>query len=1337
MKRKNLLLILFTVFLPQMMQAQYFKHLGMKEGLSQLSVLAIYQDQLGRMWFGTREGVSVYDGKKMTVYKPWSNEGQGNMKHVLSGNEINMIVGDKEGNVFMRTEGALIKYDIRKESFHQIRSSDVTAISSSDGNIWCIARDSVFVYDAQADRLQFKQTTGLIYVPTLLVSGEKIWMGTQQGLYLSERGKLTCVLPDIEIFRLFESSRKELWIGSRMDGLYRILQDGKLVKEPYDPTSGKGVASNQIRDFVEDNQGNIWFGTFTGVQMYNPFTGKYTLHRQEPRQGSLSHSSVFSLYKDCQGTLWMGTYYGGVNYFHPESDIFSYYTYEARRNDCLNFPIIGSMIEDKERLLWICTDGGGLNCLDRKSHTFTYHTAGGQQSLPHNNTKSICYDRTRDVIYIGTYTGGLSRYDRKSKMFYNYLNDYKKTGEGPNGIIYQVIFKNDCLYISARNGFFVKEADSQMFRLINKEDYYLSFEIDSRGYAWLSSGLSLYRIHLDGTAERKAFELEKSDIRIKITQLCESKDGTIYIGTLGAGFYAYHPKEERLVHYTAEKNNLLSNYCYNLKETPKNHILITSDKGITLFSPFTQASRSIELGMGGAISSIADGCGVFVAENDEILVGGVDGMISFREEDLDMVAELKESLYYSALYIHNAKVYPEDTTGILKQSMPFTKHIELSSDQNNLIVHFSNSNYVDILKNNRYEYQLVGFDKGWIPTTQMSLYYTNLPPGNYTLKVREIGNSLNTRERHEIDLDITIHRPWYKTFWAWVIYLLIAGGITYWLWHVRVAKKFLALSLERERMEKERIEELNQVKLRFFTNISHEFRTPLTLIMGQIESLLQFELSPSIRNRMLRVYKNATHMRYLISELLDFRKQEQGYMVLKVKQQDVVQFVKDIYMSFYEYSQKRHITYSFDTVDDTIDLWFDPSQLQKVVFNLLSNAFKYTPEGGIILVSVQKQRNQVEIKVKDTGRGIQEELIHKIFDRFYQVDHSGIEVTQGTGIGLALTKGLVELHKGEIKVESMLGQGSTFFVLLPMGNTHFSEEELSHSKASLSVTLPDDVNDAMWREVDEEDVNPAEETASAVKPTILIVEDNLEISKMLEEIFSPIYQVHKAFDGKEGFELTRQIYPDIVLSDVMMPQMSGKEMCYKIKNSFDVSHIPVVLLTAQTSVEYTIEGYMFGADDYITKPFNVKLLVSRCNNLVKNRKLLVEKFKTNEKLAISDTSTAMNVMEQKLIEKATDIIHRNFENTDFDMNVLASEMGMGRSKLFARIKELTGLTPNEFTLKLKLEEAIRLLNDEPQYNIAEISYRLGFTSPRYFSRCFKTFYGVAPQSYRNLSSSGQ
>jgi len=429
-------------------------------------------------------------------------------------------------------------------------------------------------------------------------------------------------------------------------------------------------------------------------------------------------------------------------------------------------------------------------------------------------------------------------------------------------------------------------------------------------------------------------------------------------------------------------------------------------------------------------------------------------------------------------------------------------------------------------------------------------------------------------------------------------------------------------------------------------------------------------------------------------------------------------------------------------MEEKLNLWFDPVQLQKVIFNLLSNAFKYTKAKGSITVSIRKIKNEVEIRVEDDGVGISKESIHKIFDRFYQVDGQSSEFTLGTGIGLAVSKGIVELHKGNIRVESEVGQGSVFIVTLLTGNEHFPKEVLSDSESNFHLIKDGVLEDLaleelMLEEPAKEQELTNEEKAGEMdieskdsdnKPSILIVEDNLEILEMLEDIFAPIYHVYKATNGKEGFEATRELHPDIVLSDVMMPEMSGKEMCHKIKNSLDVSHIPVVLLTAQTSVEYTVEGYMFGADDYVTKPFNIKVLVSRCNNLVRTRRMLLERFNHVSKTPV--VSNAINEQDQELIDRATAIIRKYFEDIEFDMNVLAAELGIGRSKLYLRIKEITGLTPNELTLKIKLEEAMYLITNQPNLNVSEISYQLGFSSPRYFSKCFKSFYGVSPQNCR-------
>nr|WP_321027876.1 ATP-binding protein [Bacteroides sp.] len=470
-------------------------------------------------------------------------------------------------------------------------------------------------------------------------------------------------------------------------------------------------------------------------------------------------------------------------------------------------------------------------------------------------------------------------------------------------------------------------------------------------------------------------------------------------------------------------------------------------------------------------------------------------------------------------------------------------------------------------------------------------------------------------------------------------------------------------------------------------------------------------------------------MRDLISELLDFRKQEQGYLKLKVEEQNLVTFTRQIYMCFYEYAQKKEINYRFNHVEESISVWFDSTQMQKVIFNLLSNAFKYTSNKGMITIEVRKIASQALVSVCDTGIGIPAEQISKIFDRFYQTDNSSSAFTLGTGIGLALAKGIMTMHHGKIDVESTVGKGTKFTLFLPLGNRHFSDEEMAVTEGRESVIVQETVP------IHDQIVEPAQhpslqESVKGDKPAVLLVDDNEELLSMLEDIFLPMYKVYIARNGREGWVMAQQIQPDLIVSDVMMPEMSGKELCYKIKTNVELSHISVVLLTAQTSVEYVVEGLMFGADDYVTKPFNVKVLLARCNNLIKNKKRLIAHY-ADKTVTESSVPEVINERDRELLVKCVSIIKENFENQEFDVTTLASELCMGRSKLYMQFKQITGLTPNEFILKVKLDEAMFLLKNHSEFNISEISIRLGFSSPRYFSKSFKSYFGVAPQAVRS------
>lgn len=1329
--KKPLLLFLF-LFITHSVSAIHFKHLGMKDGLSQLSVMSIYQDKLGRMWYGTHEGLSVYDGKQMVTYKPWSGGVVEKNTLELNGNEINVITGDKRGDVFLLSDESLVKYDIEKETFKKIKENHVRALTSYEGNIWCISNDSIFFYDSNENKLKFRMKTGIQATTCMTITQSSIWIGTYDGLYRVDKrsNKVSCVIPTNEIYRLFLSSKQELWVGCRMDGLYRIKQDRLVQKVPCKKDDVSCTSNNQIREFAEDNLGNIWFGTFDGLQMYNPKTNRYSVYRKEYLPGGLTHSSVFSLYKDRQGTIWVGTYYGGVNYFNPQSDIFLHYTDNPNRNDCLNFPFVGRMAEDKDGNLWICADGGGLNFLNRKTHTFKHFVAGEGNALPHNNLKSISYDRKRNCLYIGTYTGGLTRYDIQKGIFHNYLKEFERTKKGPNNIIFQVMFRNDKLIIAARNGLFLMNPDTGEFTKINNGTYFLNFEIDSKGYIWLSVGSSILRINLNNIKETKRLYLGKYGCRFRATKILEMSDGAIYVGSLGSGLFRYDAQKDTFTKYTVDKNQLLSNYCYDITETKQKNLLVTSDKGITLLNPRTNAVRVIRLGIELPISSIVECCGVYACHDNEIFVGGADGMTSFWEKSLSL-QHPSGMLYFSDMYVNNKRVYPNDETDILAQSLPFTKEIHLNASQNDLTFNFAVTNYLDLLKNKRYEYKLEGFDEQWIPVIQNSLYYANLNPGKYILKVRE---KTDKGALQEISLIIIVHAPWYNTFWAWLIYITITAAIVITVWRSWQARRTLAHSLENERIEKERIEELNQAKLRFFTNVSHEFRTPLTLIVSQTDLLLRHTgIVPSVFNGILKIQKNAYQMRTLISELLDFRKMEQQDVVLQVSEHKVEPFLKDIYQSFVGYASQHNVIYRFDNQlsSSNVICWFDSRQMLKVIFNLLSNAFKYTEANGNITLVVYEDEYDVVIQVKDSGSGIEEEEMNKIFDTYYQSANNVNESsTLGTGIGLALSKKIVELHHGELQLHSVVGEGSTFSVKLNKGNQHFGNDKeikmvLNPEEPMMEEdTLPDN---EFIEKLSDPSLSFTEQSTQS-RYTILIVEDNEELLDILRTLFEPLYNVLLATNGGEGLEMVIREKPDLIVSDVMMPVMSGTEMCLQIKSNIDLCHIPIVLLTALDSAEQNIEGLQRGADDYIAKPFNAKVLLARCNNLIRSRLLMQNKFAKQTTFDVD--LLAANPLDKNFLEKVIKIIEDNLDNMDFDISVLASELAVGRTLLFTKFKALTGMTPNDFILNHKLKRAAVMLRTHSEMQIADVSDRLGFGSPRYFSRCFKNQFNLSPQEYR-------
>lgn len=1315
----------------------YFKHIGMQEGLSQLSVMAIHQDMLGRMWFGTEEGVSIYDGVRTITYKPRDfKTGQNN----LIGNKTEFIAGDNNGDIFFNSDNALIRYDIRTQEFSCIRDANVHAVCSNKGTIWVGIADSIYTWDSEQNKLKFvfQLENQNQYATWIKVdSGKRCWIGTPQGLYMKKEGEpLTWELPNEDIFNIYEDSKYNLWISIRMNGMYKRDVQGNISRYRYEPHNPYTIGNNQVRGFAEDNYGNIWIGTFTGLNKYNPTSKQFEIFTNTPLPGSLTHSSVFPVFKDRQGTIWLGTYYGGVNYFNPETDIFSVYPANADRNDCLSYPFVGKMVEDKDQNVWICTEGGGLNFFNRKTRQFTYLKANeNTNSIAHNNLKAITYCPEREKLYIGTHTGGLSIYDLKTKRFKNPFFEDSQYAPIAGDRISQLQLYKDILVCTGPKGIFKMDLNTEKVSYLFQRNAFGNgcFFVDSKGFLWLSYGNGIRRIKLDDEKQITEYQSGQNGLgTLPISCVIEDKKGRIFLGTFGSGLFRFNENDGSFTGYNTGNSFIASDYCYEMELSTMDQVIITSNKGLTFFDPDRELFRIVELGNALPLAGINSGCGILVCKNGEVFAGGTNGMATFFEQQLFNSAK-DYKLYFSDLYINNEIVKPGDPTRVLTQALPYTQKVVLSHNQNNLIFTFTSNNYVNTLKKESYEYKLEGFDEKWITSNDNSILYTNLNPGKYTLLVREVQYDSNIQQPQTIKLDLIIHSPWYATNLAYILYFILTISILYSIYRFKKSQYMLQTSLEMERKEKEAIEVLNQAKLQFFSNISHEFRTPLTLIISQIELLLQSSsLSPSVYNKLLKVYKNTYHMRNLISELLDFRKLEQGHVKLKTYEQDIIPFLKEIYLSFYEYAASRSITYKFLTPEEQLLCWFDPKQMQKVFYNLLSNAFKYSKSNATIEMIVEDTDSHIVIKVIDNGIGINKEDIDKIFDRFYQAETgiSNIAKTPSTGIGLSLTKSIVELHHGTIQVESTPGYGSIFIVRLSKGNNHFSEEERSQNQQEKieEKPVPAEISISDHLEEFNEEVEEPEMETDGITRKILLVEDNEELLQILNSLFSPSYQVILAHNGKEGLEKVREEMPDIIVSDVMMPEMSGTEMCMKIKNDFEICHIPVILLTALTSAEQNIEGLQRGADDYINKPFHAKVLLARCNNLIRNRIILQKKF--SQQKDFDAQSLASNPIDQKFLNTVNSIIEKNLDNIDFDMNIMAKELGLSRSSLYAKFKALTGMTPNDFVLNCKLKRAASMLLANPDLQIADISDQLGFGSPRYFTRCFKAQFEITPADYR-------
>ncbi len=1308
-----------------------FRHLSTDDGLTHFSVISLYQDERDLVWCGTRNGVSLYNGREFKEYRYHKGD-----ETSLFCNTIMGITGDRNGHVFLHTIQGIAMFDMVSENFSVLFKGAVSAMYYDDG-LYFASGSAVYFYDGGHIKPYYELPDKKDLIVSLHRSDPALYIGTENnGLYrLDADGGVQHLIDKGRIGCIFQDSRGRLWVGSWESGLYRFSDDG-MTHYRHRPGTAGTISSDFIRACCEDRYGNIWIGTFDGLNRFDESSGTFTDYLRRDNESENIYSSVWSLLCDHQGTLWIGTYYGGVCCFNPQREIFRHFNASREYEGGLSYPTIGKMAEDSRSNIWICTDGGGLNMYDPRSGRFEwYRHSASANSISHDNIKAFWYDQAADILWIGTHLGGLNRLDLKSGRFTNYYDT--RSGAEPlrSNIISTIVPYDGKLILATQAGVMLFDPRTGGYEQLFSGPGGVStipqvndLLIDRQGTLWIvgTDGIISYRF-ADGRMTHYGYDPSKPG------SLCSPHIHSIYLDSRNnlwicsgdSGMDVYDYETDSFGNFSG-----LSGDCvYGVRELRSGKLIALTNRGISL----------IEKKDGGAVTVLSEWPmntinenSMFQAADGTIYIGRTDGMISFKESDLIHPPASFNILPYRLL-VNGQEVRVGDETDILKEALYKTGKIVLRSSQSLFTIGYAISNYLPG-EPESLVYQMKGFSNTWTPMRESrEITYTNLKPGNYTLTVKSADQQ--TLPVLKSSLEIEILPPWYLTRWASIMYAAVSILIVYFLVRIYSNRIQLQESLKYERQHIRDVEELNQSKLRFFTNVSHEFRTPLTLIIGQMESVLGGkQLPPPVYQKFMGIYRNSMQLKELITELLDFRKQEQGFMKMKVRRGDIAGFLYENYLLFREYAAARGVGMSFEKPEGPVYLWYNAKQMQKVVNNLLSNALKHTPPGGEILLSIGGGDGAAVIAIADNGCGIDPGETERIFENFYQADTN--DAAPGTGVGLALTRSIVEMHGGTIKASGEKGAGMTFTVTLPKGSGHFSEEQLGgEADAADVMNYPGgytvgDMPLPVPSGVETEEINTAD--GNALK--MLVVEDNEQLRDMLVQIFAPFYSVTTAGDGAEGLEKASSERFDIIVSDVVMPRMSGIELCKAIKSNMETCHIPVILLTARTGVDHNLEGLNVGADDYVTKPFSVPILISRCNNMVKNRLLLQEKF-SRQPLA-SPRILAANPLDKEFLDRVVGIIEERLNDSKFGIDVLVSEMLIGRTRLFEKLKAVTGQTPSDFISTIRLKKAAFWLMNNPELTVSEIAYRAGYSSARYFSRTFKERYGMIPSDYRRGSPAG-
>lgn len=1294
-----------------------FKHLGISEGFDQTNVTSLYQDEEGTIWGAGSGGVFRYRG--LQAGEPFVPRDSSGLFKPMS---VKGIYGERAGRIYFYHLRNIIEYDMRRETFRPLfpdsllGNRQISAVAIRDGRVYAAAGDCILIAEPDGRNRQLLLPPMSEVSALACTAGDELYAGTlHSGLYrVGSRGETECVLPtSSKINSLFGDSRGDLWVCTRSEGLYRLGAQGVLSQFAHDARRPGSLADNYVRCISEDSEGCMWIGMMFGLDCYDPEadTFRHFGRSDNPLYG-MRNLTVECIMRDQRGAIWFGSFYTGISCFYPHEALFSMIPIEGDGD--ATWTIVADVTLDKHGNVWAGTSDKGLYFYDRIRNTGRLFDTGNS-AIPGNNVKSIYYDADRDQLWLGLFMGSVCIYDIPSGRFIRLEIVDREASQENIGIVHSLSREGDAVYAGTYAGVYrIDMATRRAERILGQERV---FNVLSGGDGWLyvvtrQVNFRVYRRDEAGDYQLWFNRVLPDDL---ITTLFCDSDGRPWIGTTRGGALLFDRERKEFVSYNKASCGIESDHVNAVSQTADGFMLFGTNVGLSVVDVEKHRSENFSSTNGFPLLSLENGC-LWRSEKGEILAGGVGGIVAFAEHDL-IRKERAPQLFFASLAVNESRVWAGDRTDILSVAMPYTKSISLGHKYNVVDIAFSTDNAFDFnIKD--YQYKLIGYDQTWRTLVANDIRYMNLPAGHYSLAVRSRPTKL-LDGGDPVGLDIRIYPPIYATVVAYVLYVLLIMFATALAIHYYYSRKQLKHSLAMERVTKEHQEQVMQWKLMFFTNISHEFRTPLTLILGQLDLLARQEIPAVIKDYLMSIRRNAMRLRDLVNELIDFRKQEQGCMSLKVSGQDLVEYLRYVCGSFAEYSRIREVELTYEPSMERLDVVFDPVQLQKVFYNLISNAFKHTDAGGSIHVTLSVDGDSVVVAVSDTGHGIDPKYITAIFERFYHNEARTQEA--GVGIGLALSKGIVELHGGSVEVESEVGAGSTFTVTLPRepdfsGNPNIEVVE----KQKYVQNAPDPAY-----------MPPPEcsSDGSDELPRLLVVEDDDELRGMFGVIFSPYYRVTLAQNGAEGLRLAREEQPDLIVSDVLMPEMSGIEMCAAIKGDFATCHIPVILLTALSSSEQQIAGLESGADDYVGKPFDMDILLVKCNSMVRNRRLLQRKFVEADSPPPLETLSG-NTMDREFAIKVLALIDGHLDSETLGIGLLCRELALSRTALFTKIKGVFGQTPTELIQNIRLREAARMLVSNPEMKISEIADRVGINSLQYFGKLFKARFDCTPSDYR-------